>query len=270
MKKHLTVLTGASRGMGLAMAQQLCRDNQSLLCISRGHSDELTALSLQQGSQLQQWQADLAQPAAVAEKLAQWLETFTPNEFASASLINNAGVIGHLGPIDDASAEHLLQGIAVNLQAPILLSSVFLKHTRHWHLPRKLLNISSGLGRRPMAASALYCAGKAGLDHFTRCLALDEALQANPAMVVSLAPGVIDTDMQTDLRSAKGAGFPDQTMFVQMKSNGALTSPTEAAQRVLAYLQRPDFGHSRNLSRSLNNVRGRLGLAKRRVRLQEG
>ena len=85
-------------------------------------------------------------------------------------------------------------------------------------------------------------AGKAGLDHFTRCLALDEALHSNPAKVVSLAPGVIDTDMQTDLRSAKGASFPDQNMFVQLKNNGALTSPDEAARQLLAYLQRADFG----------------------------
>jgi NAD(P)-dependent dehydrogenase (short-subunit alcohol dehydrogenase family) len=189
-----------------------------------------------------QWQVDLAQPAAVAEKLAHWFDALNPEEFASATLINNAGLIGHLGPIDDASAEHLLQGIAVNLQAPVLLSSVFLKHTRTWKMPRKILNISSGLGRRPMAASALYCAGKAGLDHFTRCLALDEALHANPAKVVSLAPGVIDTDMQTELRSATGSGFPDQTRFVQMKNTGALTTPTVAAAQILAYLQRPDFG----------------------------
>jgi NAD(P)-dependent dehydrogenase (short-subunit alcohol dehydrogenase family) len=202
----------------------------------------LTAIADKHGAHLVQWQVDLAQPAAVAEKLAHWFDALNPEEFASATLINNAGLIGHLGPIDDASAEHLLQGIAVNLQAPVLLSSVFLKHTRRWKMPRKILNISSGLGRRPMAASALYCAGKAGLDHFTRCLALDEALHANPAKVVSLAPGVIDTDMQTDLRSAKGAGFPDQNMFVQMKNTGALTTPTVAAAQILAYLQRPDFG----------------------------
>ena len=242
MKKHITILTGASRGMGLAMAKQLCEANQVLLCISRGHSDELTALAKQHGTQLLQWQADLAEPKAVAEQLAQWMNELNPDDFASDSLINNAGVIGHLGPVDDASADSLLQGLAINLQAPVLLSSVFLKHTRSWHMPRKLLLISSGLGRRPMAASALYCAGKAGLDHFARCLALDEALQPNPARVVSLAPGVIDTDMQTDLRSAKGAGFPDQTMFVQMKDSGALTSPDVAAKQLLAYVQRADFG----------------------------
>ena len=242
MKKNITILTGASRGMGLAMAKQLCHPNQLVLCISRGQSDALTAIANQQGAHLVQWQADLVQPAAVAEKLSHWLEALNPEEFASATLINNAGAIGHLGPIDDAALDDLSMGLAINLQAPVLLSAVFLKHTRQWQMPRKILNISSGLGRRPMAASALYCAGKAGLDHFTRCLALDEALQSNPAKVVSIAPGVIDTDMQTDLRSAKGASFPDQNMFVQMKDSGALTSPDVAARQLLAYLQRADFG----------------------------
>jgi NAD(P)-dependent dehydrogenase (short-subunit alcohol dehydrogenase family) len=242
MKKHLTILTGASRGMGLAMAEQLCRPDQQLLCISRGQSDELTAIANQQGAHLVQWQADLAQPTGVAEKLSHWLDALNPEEFASATLINNAGAIGHLGPIDDAALDDLSMGLAINLQAPVLLSAVFLKHTRTWKMPRKILNISSGLGRRPMAASALYCAGKAGLDHFTRCLALDEALHSNPAKVVSLAPGVIDTDMQTELRSATGAGFPDQTRFVQMKNTGALTTPADAAAQILTYLQRPDFG----------------------------
>jgi len=155
MKKSLTILTGASRGMGLAMAKQLCHADQWVLCISRGQSDELTAIANKQGAHLVQWQADLAQPAAVAEKLSHWLDALNPEEFASATLINNAGAIGHLGPVDVASADSLLQGLAINLQAPVLLSAVFLKHTRQWQMPRKILNISSGLGRRPMAASAL-------------------------------------------------------------------------------------------------------------------
>ena len=78
MKKNITILTGASRGMGLAMAKQLCHPNQLVLCISRGQSDELTATANQQGAHLVQWQADLAQPSAVAEKLSHWLDALNP------------------------------------------------------------------------------------------------------------------------------------------------------------------------------------------------
>ena len=48
--------------------------------------------------------------------------------------------------------------------------------------------------------------------------------------------------MQSELRAADGAGFPDRASFVQMKGSGALTSPADAARRVLSYLARQDFG----------------------------
>ena len=94
----------------------------------------------------------------------------------------------------------------------------FLGATENWSMPRKVANISSGLGRRAMASQAGYCAAKAGMDHFTRCLALDEALKPNGAKVTSLAPGVIDTDMQIQLRDAPADKFPDQNGFQQLKA----------------------------------------------------
>ena len=93
-----------------------------------------------------------------------------------------------------------------------------------------------------MASQAPYCAAKAGLDHFTRCLALEEALKPQGAQVCSLAPGVIDTDMQIQLRGANAADFPDQQGFIDLQRKGQLASPADAAARVLAYLARPDFG----------------------------
>ena len=62
------------------------------------------------------------------------------------------------------------------------------------------------------------------------------------AKVCSLAPGVIDTDMQVQLRGADAQAFPDQPRFAQLKERGLLSSPEEAAASVLAYLARADFG----------------------------
>jgi hypothetical protein len=60
--------------------------------------------------------------------------------------------------------------------------------------------------------------------------------------VVSLAPGVIDTDMQVQLRGGDPAKFPDRERFTRMQSEGMLATPPVAAARVLAYLDRVDFG----------------------------
>ena len=124
----------------------------------------------------------------------------------------------------------------------MLLTSVFLRATRTWAIDKRVLNISSGAGRRAIAGWSAYCAAKAGLDQFSRVTALDEPQRPNPARIVSLAPGVIDTDMQGQLRAADPSGFPEQSNFVTMKASGQLPTPEAAATRVLAYLARADFG----------------------------
>jgi NAD(P)-dependent dehydrogenase (short-subunit alcohol dehydrogenase family) len=242
MKKHLTILTGASRGVGLAMAQQLLTADVVLLCISRQTSDALTQQASACGAELLQWRADLSYAAPVAQRLGRWLAERKPSDLSSATLINNAGVISELKPLRDGQPDDVARALRVGLEAPMLLTAAFLQHTEGWKIPRRVLNISSGLGRRAMASQSAYCAAKAGMDHFTRCLALEEALKPMGAKVCSLAPGVIDTDMQVQLRSGDDAHFPDRKGFVALKENGQLTSAYDAAARVLGYLERADFG----------------------------
>ena len=240
--QHLTILTGASRGMGLAMAKQLLRPDALLLCISRQTNTALAEQAQRTGAALLQWPQDLADGTAAAARVHAWLAQQDSAMLASATLINNAGVIPALVPLSDSDPAALAQALRVGLEAPMQLTAAFLGATRSWALPRKVLNISSGLGRRAMASQAAYCAAKAGMDHFTRCVALDEALQANGARVCSLAPGVIDTDMQLQLRSADATQFPDIANFAGLHRQGQLSSPEDAARRVLAYLARADFG----------------------------
>ena len=247
--RHLFILTGASRGMGQAMARQLLAPNRLLLCISRSADADLAARASSGGALLEQWQQDLADSIGAAQRLGQWLAELDRSGLASATLINNAGVIPRIGPLDQCPPNDLANALRVGLEAPMQLTAAFLRETGRWvdagwRGPRKVLNISSGLGRRAMAAQAPYCAAKAGMDHFTRCSALDEAERPHGARLVSLAPGVIDTDMQVQLRGGDPAGFPDRDRFVELQRQGQLSSPEEAAQRVLAWLDRPDFGQN--------------------------
>ena len=242
MNEHLYILTGASRGLGAAIAEQLLLPANVLLCLSRQRSDTLAAKAAAAGSRCEQWQVDLAQPVEAAARLQAWLMGLNPGGYASATLINNAAGLTRIGAIDDCADAELSAALRVGLEAPMLLTAAFLRATRAWPAAKRVLNISSGLGRRAIAGQASYCAVKAGLDHFTRALALDEAQRRSGARVVSLAPGVIDTDMQAQLRSADPTGFPDQAMFIGWQRDGQLASPRQAAASVLAYLNRADFG----------------------------
>ena len=239
---HLTILTGGSRGMGLAMAAQLLRQGHTLVSIARSANPELEAIAQAGGATLEQWQQDLSQGEQAAQRLQGWLAAQGPDAFASATLINNAGVIPRIAPLSASDAAGLASALRVGLEAPMQLTAAFLGATDAWTVPRKVLNISSGLGRRAMASQAAYCAAKAGMDHFTRCVALDEALKPHGAKVCSLAPGVIDTDMQVQLRGAAPEDFPDRQNFANLKAGGQLTSPQDAATRVLAWLDLADFG----------------------------
>lgn len=237
--RHLFILSGASRGMGLAMARQLLRPGHALIGIARTDN---AALHAPAGATLEQWTLDLSDGTAAAARLRAWLRDTPAGAFASATLINNAGVIPRIAPLSASDPADLAHALRVGLEAPMLLTAAFLGATDAWTVPRKVLNISSGLGRRAMASQAAYCAAKAGMDHFTRCLALDEAAKPHGARVCSLAPGVIDTDMQVQLRGAHPADFPDVRNFAALKTGGQLTSPEAAASRVLAWLAREDFG----------------------------
>jgi benzil reductase ((S)-benzoin forming) len=242
MTRHLTILTGASRGMGLAMAEQLLDAGHDLLCISRHRNDALGLRATRAGRRCEQWAQDLSDPEAAAVKLEAWLASQQGEAFASVTLINNAGLLPRIAPVAAIPASDLATTMRVDLEAPMLLTSAFLRATQDWTAARKVLNISSGLGRRAMASQAPYCAAKAGLDLFTRCVALEEADRPNGAKVCSLAPGVIDTDMQVQLRNADASQFPDIGAFIGMKEEGALSTPPDAAAKVLAFLARADFG----------------------------
>jgi NAD(P)-dependent dehydrogenase (short-subunit alcohol dehydrogenase family) len=216
----------------------------TLLGISRRGNDDLEQKAAAAGAVYVEWTMDLAEPLAVAARLQAWLEGFDRAAFSAASLVNNAGVLTRIGALEACAAEELSAALRAGLEAPLLLTAAFLRATASWPADRRVLNISSGLGRRPMAGQATYCAAKAGMDHLSRAIALDQAELPHGAKIVSLAPGVIDTDMQVQLRSADGAGFPDQANFIRLKDAGQLTSSEDAAARVVAYLERSDFGAS--------------------------
>ena len=241
MTKHLHILTGGSRGMGLAMGQQLLAQGHTVLSIARRTSSELAAAAPQPAN-LIQWEQDLGETDAAAQRLGDWLRSLDPADWASITLINNAGVIPQIAPLSAVPTADLRNALRVGLEAPMALTGVFLGATEGWTVPKKVLNVSSGLGRRPMASQAAYCTAKAGMDAYARCVALEEAHKPHGAKIVSLAPGVIDTDMQVQLRGAAPEAFPDRQNFANLKSGGQLTSPADAAARVLAWLERADFG----------------------------
>jgi NAD(P)-dependent dehydrogenase (short-subunit alcohol dehydrogenase family) len=236
---NLFIVTGASRGLGRAIAAQLLQPGHHVLAIARRTDAAFAALATERGAAFSAWSQDLADAPAAARRLADWLAT---QPRADAVLINNAAALSEPAPLREGELDDLSNAVRVGLEAPLLLTAAFLRATADWGTDRRIVNISSGLGRRAMAGSASYCAVKAGMDHFSRAVALEEAARPGGARIVSLAPGIIDTDMQVQLRNADRSLFPEGAMFQSFKTEGQLDSPETAAAKVLRFLARDDFG----------------------------
>jgi NAD(P)-dependent dehydrogenase (short-subunit alcohol dehydrogenase family) len=237
---HIAIVTGASRGLGQAIAEQLlAATGTRLLTISRQPKQPSAAGS----STHEAWSADLADPVPLAGRLETWLrEAVAAAPQAAVSMIHNAALLSPPGWLAASDASDLSASMRVNLEAPLVLSAAFARGSGKAGGARKLLLISSGLGRRAMAGAVAYCAAKAGMDHLARALALEEAQAPNGIRVVSLAPGVIATDMQVQLRSADPTLFPEKHRFAGLHASGALDTPDTAAAKVLRVLMREDFG----------------------------
>ena len=235
---QLFIVTGSSRGMGEAIAQQLLQPGHVVLGMARQQSAALAIAAQNRSAELLQWQADLGQPLAAATRLREWLHGLDASRFERIHLINNAALVSPPGPVQSCTLESLSATVRVGLEAVLLLSAAFLQGSQGWTAERRILNISSGLGRRAMAGAAPYCAIKAGMDNLSSAMALDGT------KIVSLAPGIIDTEMQAQLRGADPALFPEQAKFAAFKNEGRLDSPGAAAAKVLRYLSRSDFGET--------------------------
>lgn len=238
----VSIVTGASRGLGLGITRQLLQRGHRVLTLQRSPNPALADEAARLGAALEQWSVDLTQPAEATARVKAWVQSLSRAEVSALHLINNAALLTEPGPLSSADPAGLAAALRVSLEAPLLLTGAFLAASTDLSVPRKVLNISSGLGRFAMAGSSVYCAAKAGMDHFSRAVALEEAERPHGAKIVSLAPGVIDTDMQVQLRGADPARFSSQGRFAGLKAQGQLDSIEAAAAKVLACLDASDFG----------------------------
>lgn len=229
------ILTGHSRGLGAAVANALLARGIPLLALARSSNPHLCKAH---PGLIVETQLDLSDTPSLAD----WLQTAALPDFLSdadtALLINNAGLLQPVGPVGEAEAKAISDAVAVNVTAPLLLTNAFVAASRHCG-DRRVMHISSGAARSPYAGWSVYCATKAALDHQARAMAAEHLPRLR---VASLAPGVVDTAMQAEIRASSVEQFPQKERFEALKSSGQLTSPEHAAQRLVNYLLGPSFG----------------------------
>ena len=235
MQRLKAVVTGHSRGLGAALAHELINRKFQVLGISRKSNP---AFLNTPGGYGQEVLCDLSQPDAVDD----WLQSAALAQFLIGAdallLINNAGTIVPTGLLGTLDTSEVVKAVSLNVTTPIVLANAMLAR-RPANLAIKILHISSGAGRRAYPGWSVYGATKAALDQHARSV---QAEKQAFVKIVSLAPGVIDTEMQAAIRSIEPALFPERERFIALHQQQQLTSSQEAANRILDFMMSPSFG----------------------------
>jgi benzil reductase ((S)-benzoin forming) len=224
------VITGVSRGLGEALFTQLHARGDRVVGIGRNFTPAQGALAASDPDRVVLHRADLTEPSSVpdSEQLGRLLGDAT-----EAVLIHNAGMVEPIGAVGGLPADQLAATVAVNLTAPMLLTNSFLG----W-LPATttatILFISSGAARRTIDGWAVYSTTKRAGEAFFEAVAGQVADEPR-ITVVSVNPGVMDTDMQAVIREAAAGPewFPERDRFVALHANGELPDPAEVARGIV-------------------------------------
>ena len=185
---QVAVVTGASRGIGLAIARRLGQMGARVsLCARNAENLERAASGLRAaGIQVLALRTDVTRGDQVASLVSETQRTFGPVDI----LVNNAG-IGIFGPFQEHTEADWNSVMDTNLKSVFLVSravapEMIRRKTGH------IINIASLAGKSAFANGAVYCASKWGLLGLTGCMA--EELRAHGIRVSAICPGSVATE----------------------------------------------------------------------------
>ena len=217
----VAVVTGASRGIGAGLAASFAAEGMRLGLCARSTpaapdgADALTA------------PVDVTDAAAVDAFAAAVADRFGRIDL----WVNNAGVLGPIGPLAEADPADLDAHVATNVLGVAHGTAAFARHVRSRRGGGTLVNLSSGAATTPYRGWAAYCASKAAVEMLTEVVGLEE--EASGLAAYAVAPGVVDTDMQALIRATPESAFPDVGRFHRLGADGAFATPAWVARSIL-------------------------------------
>ncbi|GIP31662.1 SDR family NAD(P)-dependent oxidoreductase [Paenibacillus sp. J2TS4] len=233
MSNRFFMITGTSSGIGQAVARSLLESGDLVCGISRRDSEELNRYP-----QYSQILLDLQRVEEVEDVINRALTEVNPQSLEMICLINNAAMLEPLLPIDECTAEDILSNIHICLIAPMILTSIFIKATQHWTARRKIINISSGSGSYAHPSMSVYSAAKAGLNRFTQSVGAEQTgNDTNPVEIISVDPGMVETEMQQTARSKREEEFRMAGYFKEAYLKGRLQSTDEMAGHLMRIIE---------------------------------
>lgn len=225
----LLLITGGSRGLGRALCEQFEFRGYQILEFSRAAPYSYST------------RIDLSDPEKSRLIVAKAIASIDNRQLEDLIVISNAGMLEPIGPTSEKSSSDLIKNTNTNFVSAILVLTEIVARFQAAACRKVIANISSGAALKGRAGWSLYCAAKAGMDNFIRCLALEQQAEPQPFIPINIDPGLIDTEMQALIRSTSSSDFPDVELFIQRKNQGLLVPPDQVATDIVRILESPSL-----------------------------
>lgn len=227
LNDNVFIVTGANRGLGKALSDALLNKKDSIIVsISRNVTSD--QLDLRNKNRFYFVNQDLSKDIDYA-KLNTLIEIISKSN--NIFFINNASTIKPIKFISKLADNEIEEALKVNVYSPIILIKYLLANFPENRI--SFVNITSGAANKSISNWSMYSASKAFINRFFEILK-EENINNRKYNFISIDPGIIDTEMQLEIRSSE---FPMQHIFKEAKDQNKLLSPAEAAERILNKLE---------------------------------
>ena len=222
--ENILIITGGSKGIGLGLAKEYHKNGYRIISISRSKIEKLYSV--------EQYQCDITNIEKIEETFIEIFSQLDSATTKNITLINNAGNLGEVNTIEHIKPSDIQYTISVNLIAPLIINSQFIKLTKGWKCKKQIFNISSGAAVNAYESWAMYCTSKAGVDMMTKVISKEQKELKNGVSIVSIYPGIVDTDMQSQARNTPKENFKSVQRFIDFYEHGELFTPKEVAKKI--------------------------------------
>ncbi|MBN2681463.1 MAG: SDR family NAD(P)-dependent oxidoreductase [Bacteroidales bacterium] len=215
-------VTGSSRGIGKAIVDLLLEDsNNYVFGLSRTESKKR--------KNFKYIKIDFVLPFQVNNFVFPKLI-----EPESIHLINNAGVLGQVKQLGRLKSEEIIKTYNINIISPAILCNSFINTYKDFEGKKVIINVSSGAARHAIESWSAYCSSKSALDMFSQVVWEEQAnFVKNPVKIYSVAPGIVETVMQEEIRKLNKEDFRKVNTFISYKTNNQLLEPRDSAKKIL-------------------------------------
>lgn len=233
------LVTGASKGLGLAICHLLCENGYNVIGVARESIElrELEKILKKQSQKSAVYACDFASKQQTNELISSIIDDYQLID----GVVHNVGVIEPIKPLSDTEINQWDNLIQINLISVQHLTSGIYSLMKNSERCR-VTTISSGAAVNSLHSWSAYCVSKAGLDMWTRCLA-EEGKNDNIS-AISVAPGIVDTGMQEDIRNSNPDDFPMHQRFVDFKEHGDLVAPEIVASQLFELITNQEMNQS--------------------------